>query len=249
MDIMSTMNSNLKDIHSHILSGIDDGSESAAESIKILKLAIQEGVSDIILTPHYIYGSNYACNNKDKRIRFEVLQELVETRNLPIRLYLGNEILLCEHILELLENGECMTLNHSRYVLVELPMNNELLNAKKIFFELVSHEYIPILAHPERYHYISEDSTFFEDLVDMGVLLQGNYKSLLGKYSKGAERRLKKLLQKNMITFLASDTHHAEAHDLKKAYKKTLKIIKDKERVKKLFVENFDYILYDKDVC
>ena len=50
MDIMSTMNSNLKDIHSHILSGIDDGSESATESIKILKLAIQEGVSDIILT-------------------------------------------------------------------------------------------------------------------------------------------------------------------------------------------------------
>ena len=53
------------------------------------------------------------------------------------------------------------------------------------------------------------------------------------------------LLQKNMITFLASDMHHAEAYDLKKAYKKTLKIVKDKERVKKLFVENFD-IIYPK---
>lgn len=249
MDIMSTMNSNLKDIHSHILSGIDDGSSSATESMKILKLAIEEGVSDIILTPHYIYGSNYACNNKDKRIRFEVLKELVETRNLPIRLYLGNEILLCDNILELLENGECMTLNHSRYVLVELPMNNELLNVKNILFELINHEYIPILAHPERYHYISEDSTFFESLIDMGVLLQGNYKSLLGKYGKGAERRLKKLLQKGMITFLASDMHHAEAYDLKKAAKKVLKIVKDKKIVHQLFVENFDYILYDRDVC
>ena len=249
MDIMSTMNSNLKDIHSHILSGIDDGSSSATESMKILKLAIEEGVSDIILTPHYVYGSNYACNNKDKRIRFEVLQELVETRKLPIHLYLGNEILLCENILDLLENGECMTLNHSRYVLVELPMNNELLNAKNILFELINHEYIPILAHPERYHYIVDDSTFFEDLIDMGVLLQGNYKSLLGKYGKTSEKRLKKLLQRNMITFLASDMHHAEAYDLKTAYKKTLRVVKDKELVHKLYVENFDYILYDRDVC
>lgn len=237
---MSTMNSNLKDIHCHILSGIDDGSSSARESIEILKLAVEEGVSDIILTPHYIYGSKYACNNKEKKIRFEVLQELVETRKLPIHLYLGNEILLCDNILELLENGECMTLNHSRYVLVELPMNNELLNVKNIFFELINHEYIPILAHPERYHYISEDSTFFEDLRDMGVLLQGNYKSLLGKYTKGAEKRLKKLLQKGMITFLASDTHHAEPYDLKKAYKKVTKIVKDKRIVHKLFVENFE---------
>ena len=246
---MNTTNSNLKDIHSHILSGIDDGSSSATESIKILKLAVHEGVSDIILTPHYVYKSDYACNNKEKKIRFEVLEELVKTRNLPIRLYLGNEILLCEQILELLESGECMTLNHSRYVLVELPMNNELLNAKNILFELINHEYIPILAHPERYHYIPDDSTFFDDLIDMGVLLQGNYKSLFGKYGKSAEKRLKKLLQKHMITFLASDTHHAEAYDLKTAYKKTLRVVKDKELVHKLYVENFDYILYDRDVC
>ena len=93
------------------------------------------------------------------------------------------------------------------------------------------------------------ESTFFESLIDMGVLLQGNYKSLLGKYGKGAERRLKKLLQKGMISFLASDMHHAEAYDLKKAAKKVLKIVKDKKIVHQLFVENFDYILYDKDVC
>ena len=56
----------MKDIHCHILNGIDDGSKTIEESISIIKNAIDNGITDIVLTPHYIENSNYNCNNKDK---------------------------------------------------------------------------------------------------------------------------------------------------------------------------------------
>jgi len=245
MDIMDITSSNLKDIHSHILYGIDDGSKTIEDSIEMLKQAIHDGVSDIVLTPHYIYESEYSCNNKEKNVRFKKLQEAIKKENLSIRLYLGNEILLCDNIVELLKKKECMTLNNSRYVLVELPMHNELLNAKNIFFDLVRNGYVPVLAHPERYPYIKKDFLFFRELIDMGVLLQGNYKSLFGHYGSDAKKRLKKLLKQDMITFLASDTHHKYGYELDEAYKKTLKIIKNTKKVRQLFIENIDFILYN----
>ena len=56
----------MKDIHSHILYGIDDGTKSLEESIEILKKASTRGVTDIILTPHYILDYIYTANITEK---------------------------------------------------------------------------------------------------------------------------------------------------------------------------------------
>ena len=57
----------MKDIHNHLLYGIDDGSESLVESIKLLKVIKKEGITEIVFTPHYIIGSSY--NNNAKKAR------------------------------------------------------------------------------------------------------------------------------------------------------------------------------------
>ena len=56
-----------KDLHCHLLPGIDDGSKSIEESIETLRIAEEEGVTEIILTPHYIENTRYSCNNKNKK--------------------------------------------------------------------------------------------------------------------------------------------------------------------------------------
>ena len=60
----------MKDLHSHLLPGIDDGSNSMEESISLLKSAYESGITDMMLTPHYMYKTDYNCNNKKKEKLF-----------------------------------------------------------------------------------------------------------------------------------------------------------------------------------
>ena len=77
-----------KDIHCHLLPGIDDGSSSIEESIEILRRAEKEGVSEIVLTPHYIENTRYNCNNKNKKESFEILIKAIKQAGINIKLYI-----------------------------------------------------------------------------------------------------------------------------------------------------------------
>ena len=199
----------MKDLHCHILMNIDDGSKNIEESLELLKQAAKEGISDILLTPHYIKNSNYNANNKLKLELLNILKEHAKLNNININLYLGNEVYIDDDIISLLVNKEISTLNNSRYILLELPFMNEILNLKDIIFKIINNGYIPIIAHPERYHFVKNDPLVLKEYLDMGVLFQGNYKSLFGLYGSKAKKTLKILLKNNMIHFLASDIHRA----------------------------------------
>lgn len=194
------------DIHSHILFGIDDGSKSIEESINILNKAIRNGYTDIILTPHYRFEQNFVCNNLNKYKRFIELQKEVERLELPINLYLGNEITIDEDLFYYLNAEEAMPLNGTRYLLIELPFGNVFEGLDSAIDRLIAKGNIPIIAHPERYLYY-EGLSEFERLLKNGVLFQGNISSLYGKYGAKAKATLEEMLKKNMIHFMASDIH------------------------------------------
>lgn len=238
----------MKDLHSHLLPGIDDGSKSFEESIKILKKASIEGVTDIVLTPHYIEDTKYNCNNKNKKELFEELKEKIRNENININLYLGNEAYISENYIDLIKQHEIMTINNTRYLLLEFPLGNMFRNTKEILYELIVAGCIPILAHPERYKIFQRHPDYIEEYLRMGVLLQGNYKSLFGKYGSDAKKTLKYFLKRGWITFLGSDTHHEENFDIKKLGKKLKSIIKDEEKVEDLLENNFDKVINDLDI-
>ena len=106
----------MKDIHNHLIFGIDDGSESIETSIKILNEMSNRGVTEIVLTPHYIIGTNYNCNNKNKKEKLEELQ-----KSTSIKLYLGNEVFIDNNILENIDNNNISTINNSKFSLALLP--------------------------------------------------------------------------------------------------------------------------------
>ena len=56
----------MTDIHSHILFDVDDGAKNIDESITLLKKLSEIGFKNVILTPHYIKGSEYNSQNKEK---------------------------------------------------------------------------------------------------------------------------------------------------------------------------------------
>ncbi len=238
----------MKDLHCHLLPGIDDGSKSIEESIKILKTAEKEGVTDIMLTPHYIENTKYDCDNLKKKELFNRLVLETKREHININLYLGNEVFITENFIDLLMERKIITLNNTRYLLFEFPLSQIPYNAKNILYDLVTIGCIPVLAHPERYEEFQKNPTLAEEFVRMGVLLQGNYKSLFGKYGKDAKKVLKSYLKDGLITFLASDTHHTDDYMISKAKRKTLEIVRDKKIVEDLFENNFDKLIRDQDI-
>ena len=112
------------DFHSHIVYDVDDGSKSLENSINILKEAENAGFNKIILTPHYM--ENYYMVPKDEiKIKINILKEKCKSENINIELYQGNEIYITNHIAEYLNNNIASSLNDSRYVLFETPLNVE----------------------------------------------------------------------------------------------------------------------------
>ena len=228
------------DIHSHILFGIDDGSKSIEESINILNKAIRNGYTDIILTPHYRFEQNFVCNNLNKYKRFVELQNEVNKLELPINLYLGNEITIDEDLFYYLNAEEAMPLNGTRYLLIELPFFNAFEDLDKAIDRLLSKGNIPIIAHPERYEYY-EDLSEFERLLKKGVLFQGNINTLYGKYGSKAKATLEEMLKKNMIHFMASDIHNDSqtSYDrVEDAKRRVEELTRSKKIAEDLFINN-----------
>lgn len=238
------------DIHSHLLFDIDDGSKTIEESIKILKQYEEMNFKDIVLTPHYIENSIYIHNNKLKIKKIEKLKEEIIKNNININIHTGNEVYITNNILKLLKKKEISCLNDSKYILIELPMNNEINNLDTIIFELLSNDIIPIIAHPERYTYIQKNIKIAEYLVNKGALLQINYGSIIGIYGNSAKKTVKKLLKNDLVTLIGTDIHHSNSKiytNMNKIRKKIIKII-GTEKADKIMKENPNNIIYKNNV-
>ena len=238
----------MKDLHTHILFGVDDGCKDISESISLLKEAEKQGITELVITPHYIKSTKYTCNNEERKKKFIELQEVAKKENINIKLYLGNEVYITEDFIKLLKKGEIQTINDSKYLLLEFPMGNMLFNTKDIIYELVVSGYVPVLAHPERYRIFQKHPDHIEEYLRMGVLLQGNYKSLYGKYGKEAKKTLTYYLKKNKITFLGSDCHHEKDFKLKKLKKKLKSLVKSDNIVEDLLENNFNKVISNENL-
>lgn len=210
------------DIHTHILPGIDDGAKDIDESIRIINYLYDNGITDIVLSSHYIKDTKYSYNQITRETLFKRVIEKLNNDN--IHLYLGNEVFLSEDVIELLEQHEISTINNTKYMLIELPLTNTLGNLQNILCELTNYGIRPIIAHPERYEFLQKNNKRVRELIEFNCLLQCNIESLTGKYGKKATKTMKWLLKKDLVSFVATDTHEVgDSNNLQKAYQKLKK--------------------------
>ena len=196
------------DFHSHIIPGIDDGARNIDETIQLLEEASKIGFDGVVLTSHYI--ENYFESNEKQRLEIiQNIQEVLKKDNKNIKLYIGNENYLSNNLINLIKDKKASSINNSRYVLFEMPLTieKEPMNLTDVIYKLQGNKFVPILAHPERYTFIKKNPQLVYDLVDMGVLMQSNYGSILGQYGKRTETVAKILLKNNLVHFLGSDVH------------------------------------------
>lgn len=238
------------DLHSHILPNIDDGSLTLEESIAILKKASRNGVTDIVATPHFIHGSDYSANNKIKKNKFNLLKKRLQNENLNINIYLGNEVFVSEIMFDLLKNKNITTINDTRYLLFELPMNNSYNGIHELIFQLRNFGYRPIIAHPERYLIFKENPSLISKYIEEGVLFQSNIGSFFGRYGKEAQKLAVLLLRHHAIHFISSDTHHKkdEFYEELNGLKQELKKYIDNKEIDDLLINNPKNVIEDNDL-
>lgn len=232
------------DFHSHILPGIDDGSRSIEQTIRMLKEAKEAGFTKIISTSHYMEG----YYESDETERIELLNE-VQKNISGIELYLGNEIYITNNMIDLIQNKQASTINNSKYVLFEFPLSAKSMNDKEVVYRLIENGFVPVIAHPERYSYVQDNPEYIEELAEMGALFQANYGSIIGMYGKKAEKTLKKLLKNDLIRFFGSDSHRIDQVYTKmpKILKKLHKFLSDEE-IEEFTVINPQKVLNNEDI-
>ena len=237
----------MKDLHCHIIYGVDDGSRNIDESMELLRNAHKQGMTDMIFTPHYMEETDYVCNNEDKLNIFNTIKDKMNEENIPINIYLGNEVFFTNQFLKLLEKDEILTLNNSKYLLFEFPLNNKANHTREVLFELIGKGYIPVLAHPERYAFLKKNPDEVLKYLELGVLLQGNYKSFYGEYGLAAKRTFKKYLKNGWYTFLGSDIHHGKDYRISRLEKDLIRFTRDSNYVEDLLYNNFDKVINNED--
>ena len=213
-----TIVSGLKiDLHSHLIPGIDDGSKSIEESLEILRAMRALGYEKVITTPH-VMADAYQNSTQAILEGLHRLKEAVAAEDIKIEIEAAAEYYLDEELVTRLERGDILTIANE-YLLFETSYFSKPLNFEEVVFEMQTKGYKPLLAHPERYRYISDPREEFGRMKKLGIFFQLDINSLRGYYGKQAMKHAHLLSEWGIIDFLGSDVHHKkQASFLKKVF-------------------------------
>ncbi|MGC4021606.1 MAG: capsular biosynthesis protein [Cyclobacteriaceae bacterium] len=193
------------DIHSHLLPGIDDGVQSLEESAEVILKLMDAGYKKLITTPHIISDS-YKNTPEIILGKLEEVRKFLSEKKIEISIQAAAEYYLDPWLIgEVDANKKLLTFSDS-YLLFEMNYVSEPFQLNDFIFKLTTQGYKPVLAHPERYQFMTIAKA--EDLRQRGVLLQMNILSLIGFYSKPVQSMAQQLVNQGLIDFLGSDCHN-----------------------------------------
>jgi len=209
------------DIHAHILPGVDDGPPLMEDTLKLLKIAYEQGIGTIIATPHYIAGKNNVTVEELEHIRDRVQNEVSKIYG-DFKILLGNELFYSDSVIDDLQAGKALTLAGSNYVLVEFMVTVDYKKLFRAVADLNRAGFTPILAHVERYQCLRHKEELISDLIDAGCYIQMNAGSLIGNVFSNPDAFYNTgLVKRGLVHFIGSDCHDAKRRkpDLSKAAK------------------------------
>lgn len=211
----------MTDIHVHMLPALDDGSQNIQTSLAMADLAAESGTEAIIVTPHCNQRGifeNYASDELYER--FSELKAAVDAAEIPLELYLGAEVFGTADVPELYRDGRLLTLNNSRYMLIEFDFGEGAVFMQRVLYKLLDDGVVPILAHPERYFALQSSPETAVAWHRDGIAIQLNKGSLFGRFGKSAFKLARQLLLSEAVSCIASDAHGATVRtpDMTDAY-------------------------------
>lgn len=208
------------DLHCHILPGLDDGAQTLEDSIQMAEMAVEEGITHILATPHHM-KRDWINEKKVVIQKVKELQSELDSRQIDLTIFPGQEVSLYGELLKDIEDNKILfTDEEHNYVLIEFPTSSIPTYAKRLFYELQLKGKTPVIVHPERNHQILEHPNQLKDFIDKGALAQLTAASYTGGFGKKIEKFSKQLIEANLVHFIASDAHNTgnRSFHMKEAY-------------------------------
>ena len=194
-----------RDFHTHILYGVDDGVKTLEESLEVLSLAETNGVGHIWCTPHIM--EDIATPTQFLQERFSCLKDSYKGN---IQLHLAAEYMLDTEFEKRLQERDLMPL-YDDVILVETSTTMPPYNFMETLQDIMSKGYRPMLAHPERYRYLTMND--YERLDSYGVHFQLNLPSIVGYYGDTAQKKAVQMLKNGWYKVAGSDCHRLPSYE------------------------------------
>lgn len=195
------------DMHSHLLPGIDDGAPDLETSLELIKGMVALGYRKLITTPHIMWDM-YQNTREGILEKLELLRKAVKENNIKVEIHAAAEYFLDDHVEQLVKKNEPLLTISGNMVLVEFSMAYPSHGLKDILFEMQMQGYQPVIAHPERYIYLENNRSFYDELKDIGCLFQLNVLSLGMTYGKSVQELSHYLIKKQYYDLVGTDLHH-----------------------------------------
>lgn len=209
------------DMHSHLIPGIDDGSQTMDETLGMLIRFADLGYKKLITTPHIM--RDHYDNTPDiiKNGLHKVRQE-IEKHAIPITIEAAAEYYFDEFFMEMVENNEKLLTFTGNRVLFEFSFISEPIAIDRLISSMKSKGYQPVLAHYERYMYLHENAApsggqgvqAAQKWRENGVEIQMNLNSLTGHYGKAIKKQAERLVDHQLVDFVGTDCHRIEHLDM-----------------------------------
>lgn len=190
------------DLHSHILPELDDGAHELHQALEMARIAVRSGVTVMAATPHCVDD-----RTEDILSVLRLLRRALRESEIPLEICSGMEIYGTENTARLLREGKLLTLNRSRYPLIEFDFLSDGYSQTQILSDVLKAGYSPVIAHPERYLSVQSEPEIVNRWTRMGCLLQINRGSLLGRFGPAAQGLSLELVDRGFAAVVASDAH------------------------------------------
>jgi len=195
------------DIHNHILPCLDDGSDSPEKSLRMAKIAVDDGIRVVVATPHTNNGV-YQVSPEKIIEEVKLLNQLLQDKGVPLKILPGADVHVDLNLIEEIKAGRVMTVNNNqRYIMLELPDSGVPQHLSEFLWEIKLNGLTPVFTHPERNAAIQNDINILHGFIMQGAMSQITAMSLTGEFGKDARKCAVSLLKYNLAHVIATDAH------------------------------------------
>lgn len=200
------------DLHNHLIPAIDDGPADMPSALAMARLAVANGISHMVCTPHIHPGRYDNDAASIRRACAEFAAALAEAA-IPLRVSAAAEVRFGDELLSGVLDGSIPFLGEWRgrqVLLLEFPHGGLPFAAERLTQWLLDNNIMPLLAHPERNKGLLLQPSKLKPFIEQGCLLQLTAGSLAGQFGEPVRRLAHALLEQGLVSIIASDAHNLQ---------------------------------------